>query len=769
MAAPPPGSNPYIQPPGAVPGFPLTGVRPPLIPVGPPLMMPMGSMPAVPGLQPAPGGVAISSGPELVSKPYQKPISVSEMKVATTVFVGNITDKATDSLVRQILLRCGYIVGWKRVQNASGKLQAFGFCEYSDPECTLRALRLLNGFELGDKKLVIKVDSNNRKELLKYLMKKKMTKNNEEFNDQILEREVDKIVLKGEAETLEEDIDKETKEEDGKVMSAINGLIKENISTLLGSKTSDDFRREKDVHESLVAMAIQSGRVDEDSTLDDVDMEDGMKTLVSDEIKRFRQSYQNYEEKQAEARMKRHQAKQDEKKKEEKSGRKRSRSRSPGKKSSRPKSPKKPRSRSQERRDREKERELRRKEEKERLAKEEEEYEQKLMERKRAEREKAFKDRLRQWEHREKRRALDYQYEREEEETKRLKLDKERKRMIEFFEDYDDEKQDYRYYKGSEFTRRHDDRVLEMEEDEYDRKKERDELEALRLEVMERQIREREEEQERKRREEEEERFKRQQEVNVKEESSAVDHDNLPISKQGNKSYAATIQVQLAPPTGRPKPELKSNPNDQTDIDSPPVEEKKTEDDEEEDEEKKRAKLTFGLSKKQPSTAAARASLEGIFGGEDEGDAVKPKKKLYSLMSSSNSAHIAAAMAVVPTNGKMSSENRKKLVQSLVNSIPSRREELFNWDLKWNYIDKTLMEKRVSPWINKKIVEYIGEPEPTLTEFICNKLAEQVPADGILNDIAMVLDDEAEVFVLKLWRLLIYETEARHLGIAKNY
>ena len=38
------------------------------------------------------------------------------------------------------------------------------------------------------------------------------------------------------------------------------------------------------------------------------------------------------------------------------------------------------------------------------------------------------------------------------------------------------------------------------------------------------------------------------------------------------------------------------------------------------------------------------------------------------------------------------------------------------------FLLQTLMEKRVSPWINKKIVEYIGEPEPTLTEFICNKV-----------------------------------------------
>lgn len=60
-----------------------------------------------------------------------------------------------------------------------------------------------------------------------------------------------------------------------------------------------------------------------------------------------------------------------------------------------------------------------------------------------------FSQRLRLWDHREKRRAHDYQYEREEEEMRRMKSDKEKKRLIEFLEDYDDEKQDNRYYKVS--------------------------------------------------------------------------------------------------------------------------------------------------------------------------------------------------------------------------------------------------------------------------------------------------------------------------------
>lgn len=33
------------------------------------------------------------------------------------------------------------------------------------------------------------------------------------------------------------------------------------------------------------------------------------------------------------------------------------------------------------------------------------------------------------------------------------------------------------------------------------------------------------------------------------------------------------------------------------------------------------------------------------------------------------------------------------------------------------------MERRVRPWINKKIIEYIGEEEPTLVDFVCSKVA----------------------------------------------
>ena len=51
---------------------------------------------------------------------------------------------------------------------------------------------------------------------------------------------------------------------------------------------------------------------------------------------------------------------------------------------------------------------------------------------------------------------------------------------------------------------------------------------------------------------------------------------------------------------------------------------------------------------------------------------------------------------------------------------------------------QTLMDRRIKPWVNKKIVEYIGEEEPTLTDFICQKVMGNSSPQMILNDIAMV-------------------------------
>ena len=48
-------------------------------------------------------------------------------------------------------------------------------------------------------------------------------------------------------------------------------------------------------------------------------------------------------------------------------------------------------------------------------------------------------------------------------------------------------------------------------------------------------------------------------------------------------------------------------------------------------------------------------------------------------------------------------------------------------------------QKRISPWIKKKLNEIIGEDEPTLIVFITDKLASECKPEQILSEIRVVL------------------------------
>lgn len=112
---------------------------------------------------------------------------------------------------------------------------------------------------------------------------------------------------------------------------------------------------------------------------------------------------------------------------------------------------------------------------------------------------------------------------------------------------------------------------------------------------------------------------------------------------------------------------------------------------------------------------------------------------------------------------KDSGDDKRRHIKSLIDKIPTAKSALFEHKVEWDLVDDLLMEKRIRPWVNKKITEYIGEPEPTLTDFICTKVLAGSTPKNVLDDVQMVLDDEAEVFVVKLWRLLIYEIENKKL------
>ena len=58
----------------------------------------------------------------------------------------------------------------------------------------------------------------------------------------------------------------------------------------------------------------------------------------------------------------------------------------------------------------------------------------------------------------------------------------------------------------------------------------------------------------------------------------------------------------------------------------------------------------------------------------------------------------------------------------------------------------------------KKMREYLGEEEQTLTDFILTKLHKRCAPSELLTELSAVLDEDALPFVVKLWRMLIYST-----------
>jgi len=72
------------------------------------------------------------------------------------------------------------------------------------------------------------------------------------------------------------------------------------------------------------------------------------------------------------------------------------------------------------------------------------------------------------------------------------------------------------------------------------------------------------------------------------------------------------------------------------------------------------------------------------------------------------------------------------------------------------------------PWISKKIKEFLGEEENTLTDYIVSSTQEHVQASQMLERLQVILDEEAEMFVLKMWRMLIFEIKKVETGLASK-
>jgi hypothetical protein len=72
-----------------------------------------------------------------------------------------------------------------------------------------------------------------------------------------------------------------------------------------------------------------------------------------------------------------------------------------------------------------------------------------------------------------------------------------------------------------------------------------------------------------------------------------------------------------------------------------------------------------------------------------------------------------------------------------------------------------MLQKRFNPWLTKKFVEVLGDESPELVSYIIKLLENHSEPLAICDELKKVLDEEAVVFVMKFWRVVVFESEAR--------
>lgn len=120
-------------------------------------------------------------------------------------------------------------------------------------------------------------------------------------------------------------------------------------------------------------------------------------------------------------------------------------------------------------------------------------------------------------------------------------------------------------------------------------------------------------------------------------------------------------------------------------------------------------KLSLGAAAQKAQAATVRrtvAEVEGLLEDEEEADATV-KRPLPTLKF--DTAAEAAGL---------SDEERAQAARQLAAEIPTEKEGLWKWDVKWEFVDESILREQLKPFVEKKIMEYLGIQEQMLVDVV---------------------------------------------------
>lgn len=143
--------------------------------------------------------------------------------------------------------------------------------------------------------------------------------------------------------------------------------------------------------------------------------------------------------------------------------------------------------------------------------------------------------------------------------------------------------------------------------------------------------------------------------------------------------------------------------------------------------EPQRFKLSLGAAAQKAQAAASSrrtvAEVEGLLEDEEDADASAKRTLIPIKFDSAADAQL------------MTDEERTQAARQLASDIPSDKEGLWKWPVKWEFLDETVLTEQLKPFTEKKIVEYLGVQEQMLVEFIMDEIRKRGSPNAIVEQL----------------------------------
>ncbi|WVW80454.1 hypothetical protein I302_102436 [Kwoniella bestiolae CBS 10118] len=148
-----------------------------------------------------------------------------------------------------------------------------------------------------------------------------------------------------------------------------------------------------------------------------------------------------------------------------------------------------------------------------------------------------------------------------------------------------------------------------------------------------------------------------------------------------------------------------------------------------------------------------------ILAGDDEEENEKKKKRTLIRLDADTDGNDGLTEAQ-----RLAKRNAKLL--EIKKTLPQSKRDIFRAGIDWAAVHDSTIRDKIKPFVESQIKQFLGELDQDLVEFVLEHLKDKKGSDDLVDGLEPILAEDAESFVLQLWKLLIFESEAYKVGLS---